>query len=121
MEIREIRNPWVNAALVAQWVAQRLEKRMPFRKVLKEGIAKARSYKEVLGIKIEASGRLNGVTISRREWLKQGQLPRQTLRADIEYGFAQAYCTYGIIGIKVWIYKGEKFEEKEENTNQKDN
>ncbi len=115
MEIREIRNPWINAALVSQWVAQRLEKRMPYRKVMKEGIAKAMGYKEAQGIKIEVSGRLNGVTISRREWLKHGRLPKQTLRADINYGFAEAHCTYGIIGVKTWIYKGEKFIEKEEN------
>jgi len=121
MEIREIRNPWVNASLVSQWVAQRLEKRIPFRKVLKEGIAKAIGYKEVQGIKIEASGRLNGVTISRREWLKNGRLPKQTIRADIDYGFAKAHCTYGIIGVKVWIYKGDKFIEKEDtNIKKKD-
>ncbi len=115
MEIREIRNPWINASLVSQWVAQRLEKRMPYRKVIKEGIAKAIGYKEAQGIKIEVSGRLNGVTISRREWLKKGRLPKQTLRADIDYGFAQAHCSYGIIGVKTWIYKGEKFIDKEEN------
>ncbi|MDD5221022.1 MAG: 30S ribosomal protein S3 [Candidatus Paceibacterota bacterium] len=115
MEIREIRNPWINASLVSQWVAQRLEKRMPYRKVIKEGIAKAIGYKEAQGIKIEVSGRLNGVTISRREWLKKGRLPKQTLRADIDYGFAQAHCSYGIIGVKTWIYKGDKFIDKEEN------
>ena len=119
MEIREIRNPWINAALISQWVAQRLEKRMPFRKVLKEAISKATGYKEVQGVKIEVSGRLNGVTISRREWLKQGRLPKQTLRADIDYGTALAHCTYGIIGVKTWIYKGDKFIEKED-TNKKD-
>ncbi|MCD5396523.1 MAG: 30S ribosomal protein S3 [Candidatus Pacebacteria bacterium] len=110
LEIKEIRNPWIDANLVAQWVAQRLEKRIPYRRVLKQALEKVTSYKEVGGAKIEVSGRLNGVTIARREWLQKGRLPRQTLRADIDYGFCEAYCTYGVIGVKVWIYKGEKFE-----------
>lgn len=109
IEIKEIKNPWLDANLVAQWVAQRLEKRIPYRRALKQALAKITSYKEVKGARIEVSGRLNGVTIARREWLQKGRLPRQTLRADIDYGFAQAYCTYGVIGVKVWIYKGEKF------------
>ncbi len=67
-------------------------------------------HKEIKGAKIEISGRLNGAEISRREWLKEGQLPLQTIRADIDYAKARAYCTYGVVGIKVWIYKGEKFE-----------
>jgi small subunit ribosomal protein S3 len=110
IEIKEIRNPWIEANLVAQWVAQRLEKRIPYRRVLKQALEKVTSYKEVKGARIEVSGRLNGVTIARREWLQKGKLPRQTLRAEIDYGFAQAYCSYGVIGVKVWIYKGEKFE-----------
>ncbi|MCD6270931.1 30S ribosomal protein S3 [bacterium] len=110
LEIKEVRNPWIDANLVAQWVAQRLEKRIPYRRVLKQALDKVTSYKEVEGAKIEVSGRLNGVTIARREWLQKGKLPRQTLRADIDYGFAQAFCSYGVIGVKVWIYKGEKFE-----------
>jgi len=110
LEIKEVRNPWIDANLVAQWVAQRLEKRIPYRRVLKQALDKVTSYKEVKGAKIEVSGRLNGVTIARREWLQRGKLPRQTLRADIDYGFAEAFCTYGVIGVKVWIYKGEKFD-----------
>ena len=109
-DVKEIRNPWSSAQLVAQWVAQRIEKRVPYRTVLKQALAKVQSYKEVEGAKIEVSGRLNGVTIARREWLQFGKLPRQTIRADIDYGFAQAYCTYGVIGVKVWLYKGEKFD-----------
>jgi small subunit ribosomal protein S3 len=109
LEIREIRNPWTSAALVAQWVAQRLEKRIPYRRALKQALSKIMSYKEIQGARIEVSGRLNGVSIARREWLQEGKLPRQTLRADIDYGFAQAYCSYGVIGVKVWLYKGEKF------------
>jgi len=110
IEIREIKNPWLSAALVGQMIAQQIEKRMPFRQVMKKSIEKVMGNKEIKGIKIEVSGRLNGVEIARREWLRQGRLPRQTLRADIDYAQAQAYCTYGVIGIKVWIYKGEKFE-----------
>lgn len=111
LEIKEIRNPWVSATLVAQWVAQKIERRFPYRRVLKQAIGKVTSYKEIQGVRIEVAGRLNGVTISRREWLQEGRLPRQTLRADIDYGFVQAYCSYGVIGVKVWMYKGEKFKE----------
>lgn len=109
IEIKEIKNPWVSAPLVAQWVAQRIEKRLPYRRVLKEALSRIANYKEIQGTRIEVSGRLNGITIARKEWMQIGKLPRQTLRADIDYGFAQAYCTYGVIGVKVWIYKGEKF------------
>lgn len=110
IEIREIKNPWFSAALVGQMVAKQIEKRVPFRQVLRRTIEKVIGNKEVKGVKIELAGRLNGVEIARREWLRQGRLPLQTLRADIDYTQAQAYCTYGVIGIKVWIYKGDKFE-----------
>ncbi|MDD4624864.1 MAG: 30S ribosomal protein S3 [Candidatus Paceibacterota bacterium] len=111
IEIKEIADPWLSAALVAQWVAQRLEKRMPFRKLLKQALDKIMVHKEVEGSRIEVSGRLDGAAIARREWLKKGQLPRGTIRADIDYGFEEARCTYGTIGIKVWICKGEKFDQ----------
>ena len=68
------------------------------------------SNKEVKGIRVEASGRLNGIEIARKEWLRQGRLPRNTIRADIDYAQTEAHCTYGAIGVKVWIYKGEKFD-----------
>jgi len=109
LEIKEIRNPWASAKLAAQWMAQRVEKRLPYRRVLKQALSKIMANREVKGAKVQVSGRLNGVMIARTEWLKQGQLPRQTIRADIDYGTARAFCTYGIIGVKVWIYKGEKF------------
>lgn len=109
IEIQGIRNPWLNANLVAQWVAQQLEKRTPYRRVLKRALAKVMSNKEIKGIKIEVAGRLNGAEIARKEWLKEGRLPRQTLRAIIDYGEARAYCTYGVIGVKVWMYKGETY------------
>jgi small subunit ribosomal protein S3 len=110
IEIKTIRNPWLSAPLVAQWIAQRIEKRMPFRRILKQSLSMVSGYKEAKGVRVQVSGRLNGVAISRTEWLQKGQLPRQTLRADIDYGFQEAYCSYGTIGVKVWIYKGEKFE-----------
>jgi small subunit ribosomal protein S3 len=110
IEVKSVKNPWLSANLTAQWVGQRLEKRLPFRKVLKQSISMASGYKEVKGIRIQISGRLNGVAIARREWLQQGKMPRQTIRADIDYGFYKAVTTYGTVGVKVWIYKGEKFE-----------
>ena len=93
----------------AQWVAQQIEKRVHHRRVLKRALSKITVHKEIQGARIEVSGRLNGVEISRREWLGSGKLPRQTIRADIDYAKAEAYCSYGVVGIKVWIYKGEKF------------
>jgi len=110
IEIREIKNPFTKSVLVAQMAAQQIEKRIPFRQVLKKSIERVMQDKDVKGIRIEVSGRLNGIEIARREWLSKGQMPRNTLRADIDYGFAEAFCTYGKIGIKVWLYKGEKFE-----------
>jgi len=110
VEIKEVKNPWLSAALVAQWMAQEIEKRVPYRRVLKTALAKIMSQKEAKGARVQVSGRLDGVEIARTEWLKEGKLPRQTLRADIDYAEDRAYCTYGVVGIKVWIYKGEKFE-----------
>ncbi|MBI3631333.1 MAG: 30S ribosomal protein S3 [Candidatus Staskawiczbacteria bacterium] len=109
IEIREIKNPWISASLVGQWAAQQIERRVPFRQVLKRSIERVMSNKEAKGIRIELNGRLNGVEIARKEWLREGRLPRNTIRADIDYGQAEAHCTYGAIGVKVWIYKGEKF------------
>lgn len=110
IEIREIKNPFTSAPLIGQGIAQQIEKRIPFRQVLKKTIEKVMSNKEIKGVRLEVSGRLNGIEIARKEWLKQGKLPRNTLRADIEYAETRAFCTYGTIGIKVWLYKGDKFE-----------
>ncbi len=110
IEIREIRDPWISAGLSAQWVAQQIEKRVAYRRVLKRALSKIISHKEIQGARVEISGRLNGAEIARREWLGSGKLPRQTIRADIDYAKAEAHCNYGVIGVKVWIYKGEKFE-----------
>jgi small subunit ribosomal protein S3 len=109
LEIKEVRNPWTSSTLSAQFIAQQIEKRTPFRKVLKQTLSKIMANKEVKGVRLGVAGRLDGAEIARKEVMKKGQMPRQTIRADIDYGTAQAHCTYGNIGIKVWIYKGEKF------------
>ncbi len=109
IEIREVKNPWLSASLTSQWMAQQIEKRVAYRRVLKQALDKIMSQKEVMGCRVEIAGRLGGREIAGREWLKKGKLPRQTLRADIDYAQSEAFCTYGVIGIKVWIYKGEKF------------
>lgn len=108
IEIQEIKDPWLSAKLSAQWMAQQIEKRVPYRRVLKQSLSRIMSHKEVKGARVEVSGRLNGVEIARTEWLQEGRLPRQTLRADIDYARERAFCRYGVVGVKVWIYKGEK-------------
>lgn len=110
LDVREVKNPWESATLTAQFVAQQLEKRMPPRRVLKQTLQKVMASKGMEGVKVEIAGRLGGAEIARREWLKQGRLPLATLRAKIDYGFAEALTTFGTIGVKVWIYKGEEFE-----------
>ena len=110
IEIREIKNPWLSASLVGQLMAQQIEKRVPYRQVLKRTLEKVTSNREVKGARVEVSGRLDGIEIARKEWLRIGRLPRQTIRADIDYAQTEAHCTYGAVGIKVWIYKGEKFD-----------
>jgi small subunit ribosomal protein S3 len=110
IEIREVKNPWTSAILVAKWMASQVEKRVPYRRVLKQALSRVMAQKGVEGCKVQLAGRLDGVEIARTEWLKQGKLPRQTLRANIDYGQATAFCIYGVVGVKVWIYKGEKFE-----------
>jgi len=110
LEIREIKDPWSSAVLSAQWIAQQIEKRVHYRRVLKRAISKISTSRGVKGCRVQVAGRLNGIEIARREWLQEGKLPRQTIRADIDYAQVEAFCTYGVIGIKVWIYKGERFE-----------
>ncbi len=106
IEIQEIKNPAIDAQLVAQAVAFQLEKRVAFRRAMKRSIDQAMSS-GAKGIKISCSGRLGGAEMSRRETYKEGKLPLQTFRADIDYGFAEALTTYGILGVKVWVYKGD--------------
>lgn len=110
LEIREVRKPWTSASLASQWMAEQVEKRVRYRRVLKQSLDKIMANKEVKGAKVQLTGRLDGIEIGRTEWLKKGRMPLQTIRADIDYAQNQAYCTYGVVGIKVWIYKGEKFE-----------
>lgn len=110
IDIKEIKNPFTSAALVGQMGAQQIEKRIPFRQVMKRSIERVMQNKEVKGIRMEMSGRLNGNEIARKEWLREGRMPRQTIRAIIDYAHVEALCTYGVIGVKVWIYKGDKFE-----------
>ncbi|OIO48968.1 30S ribosomal protein S3 [bacterium (Candidatus Gribaldobacteria) CG_4_10_14_0_2_um_filter_41_16] len=109
IEILEVRNPWDSAPLVGQWMAGQIEKRVPFRRVMKMALGKLKEQKGVQGARLEVSGRLNGAEISRTEWLLEGKMPRQNLRAIIDYSLQEARCAYGTIGIKVWIYRGEKF------------
>lgn len=109
IDIKEVKNPWTSAMLVAQMAAQQIERRIPFRQVLKRTMERVMQNKEVKGIRMDVSGRLNGTEIARKEWLRQGRMPRQTIRADIDYAFTEAHCSYGAIGVKVWIYKGDKF------------
>ena len=111
LEVEEIRDSSSRAAVMASDICVQIEKRTPYRRVLKQTIDKIMQSREVKGAKIMVSGRLNGAEIARREWLKEGRIPLQTLRSDIDYVQATAYTTYGTIGIKVWIYKGEIFKD----------
>ena len=106
LEVNEIRRPEVDAQLVAENIAQQLERRVAFRRAMKRTVSMARKFGGE-GIKVNCAGRLAGAEIARTEWYRDGRVPLQTLRADIDYGFAEARTTYGIIGVKVWIYKGE--------------
>lgn len=106
IDIQEVHKPELDAQLVAESIALQLEKRVAFRRAMRKAVDSALRF-GCKGIKVRVSGRLNGAEIARSEWYLQGQLPLHTLRADIDYGFGEAYTTYGVIGIKVWIYKGE--------------
>lgn len=109
VNIEELKRTEISSAFIAQSLAWELEKRMPFRRTMKKAIENALQNRDVQGIKIKMSGRLDGNEIARNEFLAKGTLPLTTLRADIDYGTATAYCTYGTIGIKVWLYKGMIF------------
>lgn len=115
LHVEEIAKPEISARIVGQNIAEQLERRVPFRMTVKQALAKVMQNKEALGAKIMVSGRLDGSEIARTEWLAKGRLPLTTLRANIDYAKETAHCTYGAIGIKVWIYKGEIFEKKIES------
>jgi len=106
IDIQEVHKPELDAQLVAETIALQLEKRVAFRRAMRKSVDSALRF-GCKGIKVRVSGRLNGAEIARTEWYLQGQLPLHTLRADIDYGFSEAYTTYGVIGIKCWVYKGE--------------
>ena len=106
LEVNEIRRPEIESQLVAENIAMQLERRVAFRRAMKRTVTMARKF-GAEGIKVTCSGRLAGAEIARTEWYRDGRVPLQTLRADIDFGFAEAHTTYGLIGIKVWVYKGE--------------
>lgn len=120
VNIEEIRRPELDAQLVAENVAQQLERRIMFRRAMKRTVTNTMRL-GAKGIKIAAAGRLNGAEIARTEWYREGRVPLHTFRADIDYGFAEALTTYGIIGVKVWIFKGEivNFHEQTADTSKK--
>ena len=104
--VAEIRKPELDAKLVAEGIAQQLERRIMFRRAMKRAVGNSMRL-GALGIKVLVSGRLNGADIARNEWYREGRVPLHTLRADVDYGFVEAKTTYGVLGVKVWIYKGE--------------
>ena len=109
ISVAEIRKPELDAKLVAEGIAQQLERRIMFRRAMKRAVGNSMRL-GALGIKVKVSGRLNGADIARSEWYREGQVPLHTLRADVDYGVVEAATTYGVLGIKVWIYKGEIFD-----------
>ena len=117
INIKEVKKPDLDAKILAEGVAQQLEKRVMFRRAMKRTVQSA-LRQSAKGVRIEVSGRLNGAEIARTEWYREGRVPLHTLRADVDYGVSRANTTYGICGIKVWIFKGEKFERE---TNDKNN
>jgi small subunit ribosomal protein S3 len=106
VNIEEVRKPELDAQLISDSISQQLQKRIMFRRAMKRAITNAMRL-GAQGIKIMSAGRLNGIEIARTEWYREGRVPLHTLRADIDYGFAEAKTTYGVIGIKVWVFKGE--------------
>src|SRR3989338_4521399 len=110
VNIEELKRTEVSAAIIAQQIASDVERRLPFRRIIKRNLDALKQNREVKGARIRLSGRLNGAEISRSEWLAFGRMPLQTFRANIDYAEAISYNTYGVIGVKVWIYKGDIFE-----------
>ncbi len=112
LDVNEIRQAETDAAVVAYMVAEGLEKRLPFRRVLKQTVEKVMAVREVQGVRITLSGRLGGADMSRKEEIRKGRIPLQTFVADIDFAIERAYMPYGVIGIKVWIYKGNTYQDK---------
>nr|QCI05345.1 ribosomal protein S3 [Compsothamnion thuyoides] len=113
INIIEITEPDREAVLLAEWIAQQLEKRIAFRRAIRQAIQRSQKA-NINGIKIQVSGRLNGAEIARKEWVREGRVPLQTLRANIDYAYKRAHTIYGILGIKVWLFKGEQMPAIEE-------
>ena len=109
INISEVRKPELDAQLVAEGIAQQLERRVMFRRAMKRAVTNTMRV-GAEGVKVKVGGRLNGAEIARSEWYREGRVPLHTLRADIDYGTAEAHTTYGVIGVKVWIFKGEVFD-----------
>lgn len=107
LKINELTNPNGEAAYLANFIVEQLEKRAPFRRAMRQGIQRVQRA-QIPGVKIEVSGRLNGAEIARTEWVREGRVPLQTLRADIDYSYKTAQTIYGILGVKVWLFRGEK-------------
>ena len=115
IDIEEVRSPETSASIVGQMVVEGLEKRMPFRRVMKQTAEKVMANRDVKGVRIMASGRLGGAEMARKEELKKGRIPLQTLRADIDFAREKAILPYGSIGVKVWIYRGDIFADRKAN------
>src|SRR3989344_1697809 len=114
IDVEEVRSPESNAAILARMVAESLEKRLPFRRVMKQMLDKAMANRDVLGVKVYCGGRLGGADMARSEELKKGRIPLQTLRADVDFAREKAHMTYGDIGVKVWVYRGDIFANKKQ-------
>ena len=111
LDIEEVKNPESHARIAAQMIVETLEKRLPFKRAARQVMEKVMANKNVQGVKVALNGRLGGAEMSRSEWYKKGNLPLQTLRADIDFAQEEAFLSYGVIGVKVWIYRGEIFNE----------
>lgn len=111
LDIEEVKNPESHARIAAQMIVETLEKRLPFKRAARQVMEKVMANKNVQGVKVALNGRLGGAEMSRSEWYKKGNLPLQTLRADVDFAREEAFLSYGVIGVKVWIYRGEIFNE----------
>jgi len=109
INIIEIKESYQESALIGDYIVEQLQKRVQFKRAVKKAMGLARSEEQVKGIKVQVSGRLNGAEIARSEWLREGRVPLQTLRADIDYSYKTAQTIYGILGVKIWLFKGEVF------------
>lgn len=116
LDVKEVRSPEANARIVAEMLSEGLEKRLPFRRVMKQMIEKVMANRDVLGVRFEMGGRLGGAEMARTEKMKRGRIPLQTFRADVDFARYRANLPYGVIGIKVWIYKGDVFGNKVDTT-----